>query len=119
MTSQNVSLWDINKAIWVIVLFMMENSSEIPAHGIYLSVKLFLQPIKLLEISIMMRSWNYCLLEVLNRQKAELPRLTSWSHINASKQTPLLDDTDISSAFSSCHGHIIPHFLLRIETQQE
>ena len=36
-----------------------ENSSEIHAHGIYRSVKLFLQPIKLREISIMMRSWNY------------------------------------------------------------
>ena len=37
----------------------MENSSEIPAHGINRSVKLFLQPIKLHEISIMLRSWNY------------------------------------------------------------
>ena len=37
-----------------------ENSSEIPAHGSYRSVKLFLQPIKLFEISIMIRSWNYC-----------------------------------------------------------
>ena len=36
-----------------------ENSSEIPAHGIYRSVELFLQPIKLRGISIMMKSWNY------------------------------------------------------------
>ena len=35
-----------------------ENSCEIPAHGIYRSVKLFLQPIKLRELSIMMKSWN-------------------------------------------------------------
>ena len=35
-----------------------ENSSEISAQGIYQSVKLFLQPIKLHKISIMMR-WNY------------------------------------------------------------
>ena len=33
-----------------------ENSSEIHAHGIYRSVKLFLQSTKLLEISIMTRS---------------------------------------------------------------
>ena len=33
-----------------------ENSSEIPAHGSYRSVKLFLQPVKL---SITMRSWNH------------------------------------------------------------
>ena len=36
-----------------------EASSEIPVLGIYRSVKLFLQPIKLHEISIMMRTWNY------------------------------------------------------------
>ena len=36
-----------------------ENSSGIPAHGIYPSVKLFLQPIKFLKMSIVMRSWNY------------------------------------------------------------
>ena len=36
-----------------------ENSSEIPAHGIYRSVKRFLQPIKLREISIILRRWNY------------------------------------------------------------
>ena len=36
-----------------------EHSSKIPAHGIYRSVKLFLQPIKLHEVSIMMRSSNY------------------------------------------------------------
>ena len=36
-----------------------ENTSENPAYGIYRSVKLFLQPVKLLEISIMMRSYNY------------------------------------------------------------
>ena len=35
------------------------NSSEIPVHGIHRSVKLFLQPVKLREISIMMSSWNY------------------------------------------------------------
>ena len=35
-----------------------DNSSDIYAHGIYRSVKDFLQPIKLHEISIMMRSWN-------------------------------------------------------------
>ena len=35
-----------------------ETSSEIHTHGIYWGVKLFLQPIKLLEISITM-SWNY------------------------------------------------------------
>ena len=39
-----------------------ENSSEIPAHGIYRSLNLFLQPIKLREISIMMKSWNYKIL---------------------------------------------------------
>ena len=33
--------------------------SEIPIHGICRSV--FLQPIKLLKISIAMRSWNYTL----------------------------------------------------------
>ena len=32
------------------------NSSKIHAHGIYRSVKLFIQPIKILEIGIMMRS---------------------------------------------------------------
>ena len=36
-----------------------ENSSEIPALGIYRSVKLFLQPIKWLEMSTIMRSCNY------------------------------------------------------------
>ena len=36
-----------------------ENSSEIAAHGTLRSVKQFLQPIKLREISILMRSWNY------------------------------------------------------------
>ena len=36
-----------------------ENSSGIPAYGIYRSIELFLQPIKLRTISIMMRSWNY------------------------------------------------------------
>ena len=36
-----------------------ENSSEIPAHGIYRSVKKISKLIELLEISIMMRSWNY------------------------------------------------------------
>ena len=39
-----------------------ESSSEIPAHGIYRSVKLFLQPITLREINIMMKSWNYYLI---------------------------------------------------------
>ena len=37
----------------------LENSSKIPAHGIYRSVKLFLLPIKLREISIMMRNCDY------------------------------------------------------------
>ena len=36
-----------------------EHISKIPAHGISRSVKLFLQPIKLHEINIMIRSWNY------------------------------------------------------------
>ena len=36
-----------------------EISSEIPAHEIYRNVNLFLQPVKLLEISLMMRNWNY------------------------------------------------------------
>ena len=36
-----------------------ENGSGIPAYGIYGSVKRFLQPVKVLEISIMERSWNY------------------------------------------------------------
>ena len=36
-----------------------KNSSEILAHRIYRSVKLFLQPDKLHEVTIMMRSWNY------------------------------------------------------------
>ena len=36
-----------------------EYSSEIHAHGIYQCVKFFLQPFRLLEISIMMRSSNY------------------------------------------------------------
>ena len=43
-----------------------ENSPEIPAHGIYKSVKLFLQPVKLLEISIMLRSWNYGVLTCMD-----------------------------------------------------
>ena len=46
----------------IIVYFRIrwkENSSEIHTHGIYRSVKLFLQPIKLRKISVMMRSWNY------------------------------------------------------------
>ena len=36
-----------------------ENIYEIPAGGINRSVKLFLLPIKLDQISIMMGSWNY------------------------------------------------------------
>ena len=36
-----------------------ESSSDITAHGIYRSVKRLLQPIKLREISIKMKSWNY------------------------------------------------------------
>ena len=36
-----------------------ENCSEISTHGIYRSVKPFLQPIKSREISIMLKSWNY------------------------------------------------------------
>ena len=40
-----------------------ENDSEIPAHGIYRNVKRFLQPFKLREISIMIRSWNYLLIK--------------------------------------------------------
>ena len=36
-----------------------ENSSEIPADGFCRSLKLFLRPIKLCEISKMMRSWNF------------------------------------------------------------
>ena len=39
-----------------------DNSSETPAHGLYRSVKLFLQPIKLREISIMMKRWNYMII---------------------------------------------------------
>ena len=42
-----------------------DNSSEIHAHGIYRSVKRFLQPAKLLEISIIMRSWKYYGLRLL------------------------------------------------------
>ena len=44
-----------------------ENSSEIPAHE-NRSVKRFLQPIKLHEISIMMRSWNYYIMTSNFRQ---------------------------------------------------
>ena len=40
------------------------NSYETPAHGIYRSVKRFLLPIKLDEITIMMRSWNIIIEEL-------------------------------------------------------
>ena len=53
-----------------------ENSSEIPARGIYRSVKLFLQPIKLREISIMMRSWNYKKLTVVYLFYSGVPQTT-------------------------------------------
>ena len=52
----------LSTLLYIIVHFRnrrKENSSKIPAHGIYRSVKLFLQPIKLHEISILMRNWNY------------------------------------------------------------
>ena len=44
-----------------------ENSFGIPVHGIYRSVKLFLQPIKWLEISITLRSWNYMFILQMSR----------------------------------------------------
>ena len=44
-----------------------ENSSGIPVYGIYWSVKLFLQPIKWLEISITLRSWNYMYILQMSR----------------------------------------------------
>ena len=53
-----------------------ENSSEIPAHRIYQSVKLFLQPIKLREISIMMRSWNYTMGQVMRKHVLSHMRTT-------------------------------------------
>ena len=43
-----------------------ENSSRIPAHGIYWSGKLFLQPIELREIS-MTNSWNYFMTKSLRK----------------------------------------------------
>ena len=42
-----------------IIIHLKKNSPKIHPQGIYRSVNLFLQPIKLREISIKMRSWNY------------------------------------------------------------
>ena len=44
-----------------------KNSSEILAHGIFRNVKHFLQPIKLREISTMLKSWNYRVMKMYRK----------------------------------------------------
>ena len=42
-----------------IIVSFRSQRKENSAHGKYQSIKRFLHPVKLYEISIMMRSWNY------------------------------------------------------------
>ena len=55
----SLSNLDVKILFLSILLHILRAWVRIPAHGIYRSVKLFLQPIKLREIRIVMRSRNY------------------------------------------------------------